>query len=129
MEMKDNIKKLRKERNLTLDALAKKSGVSKPYLWQLENEDKKPSADILLKIANALDTSIAVLMSLPVTVKKKTLEGLPESLKNFLKKAVQLELDLTQEDIEMLAGINYRGEPPKTTEDWIAIYQSIKKSV
>lgn len=129
MKLKDNLRRLRKEKGLTLDQLSENSGVSKPYLWQLENEDdKKPSADILFKIAGALETTIADLMNYPVTVHDETIKKLPPSLKQFVK-AKQLELNLSDEDVQMLAGIRLRGKTPKTVEDWEYIYQSIKRSV
>jgi len=129
MKLKENLKRLRKEKGLTLEQLAKQAGVSKPYLWQLENEDeKKPSADILFKISSVLETTIADLMSYPVTIYKKTMTDLPKSLREFVE-AKQLELKLTDEDVRMLAGIKLRGKQPKSVEDWEYVFQSIKRSV
>ena len=49
---------LRKERELTLDALAKLAGTSKSYLWELENKvSKRPSAEKLISLADALNVS------------------------------------------------------------------------
>jgi transcriptional regulator with XRE-family HTH domain len=46
---------LRKQQNLTLDALALKAGLSKSYLWELENrESQRPSAEKLSALADAL---------------------------------------------------------------------------
>lgn len=56
----DKIKTLRKNKKLTLEGLASEAGVSKSYLWELENrEAQKPSVEILEKLAKALDVSIA----------------------------------------------------------------------
>jgi len=130
MKLKDNLKRLRKNKQLTLDELSEKSGVSKPYLWQLENEDdKKPSADILFKIAEVLETTIADLMGYPVTVHDETVKKLPKALQEFVKKAKQMELNLSDEDVQMLAKIKLRGKSPKTAEDWEYVYQSIMRSV
>lgn len=59
----EKIRGLRKDQNLSLDALALKAGVSKSYLWELENrEELKPSAEILTNIAVQLGTSLSFLM-------------------------------------------------------------------
>ena len=48
---------------MSLDALATVAGLSKSYLWELENrESAKPSADKLQSIAKALDLDVAFLM-------------------------------------------------------------------
>lgn len=49
---------LRKTNRLTLDALAAKAGLSKSYLWELENrESQRPSAEKLTALADALGVS------------------------------------------------------------------------
>jgi len=49
---------LRKTNKLTLDALAAKAGLSKSYLWELENrESQRPSAEKLTALADALGVS------------------------------------------------------------------------
>lgn len=46
-----------------MDALATMAGLSKSYLWELENrESVKPSVDKLQSIAKALDLDVAFLM-------------------------------------------------------------------
>jgi transcriptional regulator with XRE-family HTH domain len=59
----EKIKKLRKGKNLTLEALANKANISKSYLWELENNDsKKPSAEILSQIADHLEVTTDFLL-------------------------------------------------------------------
>jgi len=56
------IRKARKEGKFTLDALAKDAGLSKSYLWELENRDESqtpnPSAEKLVALAGALNLSV-----------------------------------------------------------------------
>jgi transcriptional regulator with XRE-family HTH domain len=55
----DKIKNLRKNKNLTLEKLAANAGLSKSYLWELENrESQSPSAEKLQAIADALGVSV-----------------------------------------------------------------------
>lgn len=52
------LKALRTKKELTLDKLAELSGVSKSYLWELENrESQRPSAEKLTAIADVLGVS------------------------------------------------------------------------
>lgn len=52
------LRKFRTSKNLTLENMATVIGSSKAYVWQLENKtNAKPSADLLLKIANYFSES------------------------------------------------------------------------
>jgi transcriptional regulator with XRE-family HTH domain len=51
----EKIREMRKQQNLTLEALADKAKLSKSYLWELENrESQRPSAEKLSSLADAL---------------------------------------------------------------------------
>lgn len=59
----DNIKKIRAKLNLTQDDLARKSGVKYTTLSKIESSVvKKPTVQIIAKIAEALGTSIENLL-------------------------------------------------------------------
>jgi len=59
----EKIRKLRKEKGLTLDKLAELTESSKSYIWELENKNPpRPSAEKLSKIAERLGTTIEYLM-------------------------------------------------------------------
>ena len=59
----EKLRRLRKEKNFTLDQLAARTGSSKSYLWELENRSViRPSADKLSKIAVCLDTTLEYLL-------------------------------------------------------------------
>ena len=49
-----NIKRLREEKNLSMDELAKLSGVSKSMLAQIERGDGNPTLSTLWKLANGM---------------------------------------------------------------------------
>ena len=62
------IKKLRKAKGLTLEKLAEKIGSGKSYIWELENRGvKRPSAEKLAAIAQALETSTEFLVDNDMT--------------------------------------------------------------
>lgn len=50
------IKELRNQRKLKISKLAEISGVSQPYLSQIESGKRKPSLEIVRKLASALET-------------------------------------------------------------------------
>lgn len=59
----DRIRTLRKKQNFTLDELAVLAGLSKSYLWELENKNPpRPSAEKLAGIAKALETTVDYLI-------------------------------------------------------------------
>ncbi|HOJ09241.1 MAG TPA: XRE family transcriptional regulator [Clostridiales bacterium] len=57
-----NITILRKQKNMSLDELSKRSGVSKSMLSQIEQEKANPTVVTVWKIARSLDVSISELM-------------------------------------------------------------------
>lgn len=125
MTLADRIRELREVKEMSLEDLASKAGISKTYLWELEKDStgaKKPSADVLLKIANALSTTIADLMSLPSVKVQKTQVEIPPSLQEFQKRMELLKTPLTAEDLRDLAGMRFRGGQPQTADEWNALY-------
>ena len=76
----DKIRKLRKDKGLTLEQLAQKTESSKGYIWELENRDtRKPSAEKLMKIAKVLDVTTEFLLD-----KKKSKHDDDDVLKEAL---------------------------------------------
>lgn len=62
--LNDRVRRLRKAKKMTLESLAEASGSSRSYIWEVENRpDTKVSADKLLKIATALDTTVEFLLA------------------------------------------------------------------
>lgn len=65
----EKLRELRKQKNYTLDALAEKSGLSKSYIWELENRDsQRPSAEKLKALADALGMSVSYFIEEDVRV-------------------------------------------------------------
>lgn len=61
--LSDKLKKLRKNKEWSLDDLARESGASKSYLWELENRpERRPSAEKLIDIARVLDVTTEYLL-------------------------------------------------------------------
>ncbi len=56
------IKKLRLERSLSQIALAKRAGVSQPYIVALEKGRENPTLHTLMKLAKALKVTVVKLV-------------------------------------------------------------------
>ena len=128
MDLGQKIRQLREEKELSLNKLAEKAGISKAYLSQLENDlSKQPSAEILRKIASAFSMTIADLLDQPVRVFAEDFEDedIPAVLREFINKRGEA-LDIQREDVRTLMNIQYRGNQPKTIEDWEHILQTIR---
>jgi transcriptional regulator with XRE-family HTH domain len=57
------IRKQRKDKKLTLKAVAEKAGVSEGFLSQVENSVSSPSVDTLISICNAIGTNAGDLLN------------------------------------------------------------------
>jgi XRE family transcriptional regulator, regulator of sulfur utilization len=60
--MSENIKSLRKKKNLSLDQLAKLSSVSKSMLGQIERGETNPTINTIWKISNGMKVSFSQLV-------------------------------------------------------------------
>lgn len=48
------VKSARQRADITMEGLAEKVGITERYLYRIENEDKKPSYDVLYKLIREL---------------------------------------------------------------------------
>lgn len=131
MALSDQLRELRDDRGLSLDEVAKKAKISKTYLWELERDTdgtKKPSADVLLRIANALGTTLAQLLSLQTIQAAEGPIELPPSLQEFAEQMKALGTELTDNDLRDLAATKFRGAQPETVAEWHQLYLLLDSS-
>jgi transcriptional regulator with XRE-family HTH domain len=117
----DRIRRLRQERDLSLNQLAERSSVSKSYLWSLENEEAagRPGGETLYKIAEALGVTMSELLG------RRLLTEPPEDVPKTLQAFATSE-GLSDADVRMLASIRFRGQQPSTEKAWAFVYQAIR---
>lgn len=131
MSLSQRLGQARHDAQLTLDQLADESGVSKTYLWELEHDvdgTKRPSADVLLKLAEALKVTIADLLSLPSVQVNQTKIDLSSSLVAFHRWMKEIHQELSPEELHDLAAMRFRGAQPKNKEDWYDLYRILKRT-
>jgi len=107
-----NLKQLRTQRQLTLQDLAEKTGLTKGYLSKLERSKKAPPYSTLTKIAGALDVEVTTILSKDIL----PLEDVRICLSRGNKRPVIQETDkFAGYDYEVLA----EGKPGKNMEPFI----------
>jgi transcriptional regulator with XRE-family HTH domain len=131
MSLASRIRELRESKDMTLEELASRASISKTYLWELEKDEagaKKPSADVLLRLATALSTTIADLMSLPSVRVQESQVQIPPSLAEFQKRMKAMHTPLSSEDVRDLAVMKFRGGQPQTADEWHSLYLVLNAS-
>jgi len=61
MKIEILVKKIRQEKNMTLETLAKLSGISKGHLSKIERQEREPKLSTVIQISSALEVDIKTL--------------------------------------------------------------------
>jgi transcriptional regulator with XRE-family HTH domain len=131
MSLAKRLRKLRESQDLSLDEVATRAEISKTYLWELEKDtsgEKKPSAEVLLRIAKALSVTIADLLDLPTVQVKDSAVVLSASLQEFRDRMKRLGTPLDQQDLRDLAVMKFRGGQPQTADEWQLLYLTLTRT-
>lgn len=118
----DRIRAFRADLNLSQTDLARAAKISKAYLSELEGgAGRRPSADVLLRIADALGVTIGDILGRSVSPEDPV--DIPKELRELAD-----EEDLTDDEVRRLAQIRLRGGAPRSKERWRFIYNAIRGS-
>src|ERR1700677_4441198 len=123
------IRYLRKGKGWSLADLENESGVSKAYISDIENAAAgRPN----IQYVYALAASLGVTLDGLIDETDRRLTGLnPREKKAELPSGLgelQRDLGLTDDDVEELSKINFRGDRPKDKEGWRFLLEAIKMS-
>ncbi len=128
----DRVREIRETKKWTQDQLATKSGVSKGFLSDIENNKRNPSSEYVLKIANALGASIDYLLRgdepLPVLHREPTV--IPQALASAaeqLKLSYADTVELLEAHRSVIARRSNKTTKSFEIKDWIELYRAIKK--
>ena len=86
MKLQEKLRSLRQEQELSVDTMAKRTGISAPYIRQLENGRKtNPTGAVLKKLATALGTTVADLIGASTAIPDTSLKHIPPSLRKMVR--------------------------------------------
>lgn len=127
-----NLKRLREERRLSLDAVARLSGVSKSMLGQIERGEVNPTISTVWKIANGLKMSFTELMTRPETdfevIDRKSIQPLTAcdgKYRNFPLFPFDSVRRFEVYYIELDEGADLKADPhPEGTQEFVTVFGS-----
>lgn len=124
MDLAAKIVRLREAKGWTSSRLARESGVSRSYLYQLEKGGKaEPSLSVLGRLAQALGVSLAEFGEHEPLVRE---DDMPRGLEDFFRRRAR-ELGVTKSDLEVLRHTHFRGVQPQDAESWELLFLFLKK--
>lgn len=126
MTLAERLRELRGQQNWRLKDLADKSGLSVPYLSDLERGRTNPSLDTLQTLANSYDVSVNDLLAPVDFYGDRTEASLPKGLAELIADPT-LGAEITPEWQRTLARIELRGKRPESKRDWYEIYLHLKR--
>lgn len=115
------VRRLREAKQMSLSELARRAGISKAYLSQLENDErKKPSVDVALQLAQALGMTLSGLLGVEESPHVDP-DKLPPGLRVFWRE----HEDVPEAIIYALAKIPAGRRPLSPTDYWL-LYETIQ---
>ena len=125
---------VRTQQGLTLERLAQQAGLSKSFLWEVEQDRSGISGNRLLQVADALNASIEYLLrggSNVETEKPRSIE-IPTELSEAAQElglSYQQTLALLQVDRTIVAYRSGKRRGHKTKEDWRSLYSDLSEHI
>lgn len=125
------VRTARLAKNLSLTELAENCQISKGYLSSLETGGEvNPTIDVLFKIATALDLTLADLLDGPKTLATEKIPAdLPAALVELIDEHRRAQDPIDETTILWLARAEFRGQRPKSKEDYRFLLSSLERAV
>ena len=101
----DIIKNAREKAGITIEALANKVDITERYLYRIENENKKPSYDVLYKLIRELSISPDLIFY----PEKPSKESEVENLIRMLYNCDERSLEVVKATVKALVETAYKG--------------------
>lgn len=126
MKLGQRLRLIRKENKLTLKNLSQLSGLSVPYLSDMERSIVNPSVDTLQKVAKAYKISVKDLISGVEDLGESSNTNYPEEFQSFLEE-YEVPYKINDDWKELLMKINFRGRQPTSEMEWLELYLYLKR--
>ena len=125
MNMGERIRAIRKGQGLTLDEVARRAGLYKSNISDIENEKRfKPNLKTLEKLAAALGCEVGDFFGPRVVSESATTQGLQELMQD--ERSMTL-LKITNEELEWLKSIRFRPSRRPTKEIYVDLLYSFRR--
>jgi transcriptional regulator with XRE-family HTH domain len=125
----DRLRRIRKEQGYPLKKVAEAAEISVAYLSKLELNDGNPTFDVLNKIAKFYNLTVEGL-TVGVEIGEASSPAMNEHLEAFITNNQDKYAELNDPDWQrMLNSIRLRGTYPKSDEDWLAIFFSLRATL
>lgn len=121
---------VRTELGLTLEGLAQRAGMSKSFLWEVENDRSGISGSRLLQVAEVLGASVDYLLkggSPPQNDAPKSIE-IPSELSEVAEElglSFRQTLTLLDVDRSIVARRGSRSRVRRNRDDWRSLYEAV----
>ncbi len=125
------IRYVRTQKELTLDQLAEKAGISKSFLWEVEHDRSDIGGEKLLRVANVLGASLDFLLRgepAPKDYQPPVIE-IPGDLSDLAEEiglTYQKTLALLDIERSVRARRSTKIREPRTKEYWRKLYEGMK---
>ena len=126
MKLGQRLRLIRKENQLTLKKLSQLSGLSVPYLSDMERSVVNPSVDTLQKVATAYNISVKDVISGVKGLGESSNTDYPEGFQSFLN-AYETEYEINDDWKESLLKVNFRGRQPTSPTEWLELYLYLRR--
>ena len=125
---------VRTQQGLTLERLAQQAGLSKSFLWEVEQDRSGISGKRLLQVADALSASIEYLLRGGSSVETEKLRSIeiPTELSAVAQElglSYQQTLALLQVDRTIVAYRSGKRRGRKNKEDWRSLYRDLSEHI
>ena len=122
------LRRLRRERRLTLKELGEKTGLSPGLISRYETgRDENPSLETLVKLARSLDVSVADFLPSDSSPAVVTPEEMDEELKTFVAERRAKKQKVDNDLLQALCALHSaKGGEPRTKENWEWLYRALE---
>lgn len=126
MNLHQRLSELRDERALRLREVAEASGLSVPYISHLEHGHATPRIETLECLAAAYGITLQDLLTGVDGYGTRTDAAVPTPLRELLADPIHGPL-VTPDWQRALARIDYRGRRPRTSEEYLTLFLSLRR--
>ncbi len=126
------LQNVRANKKLTLDQLAKRAGISKSFLWEVEHDNSGISGEKLLRVANALGASLDFLLKgerAPENYQAPSVIEIPGELSDMaedLGLTYKQTLAVLEIESSIIARRSTKSHHQKSKGDWQKLYLGVK---